>query len=168
MNGRRIRVYCEASPEKGETHVALTKHADTPQLTECLRKIERAAVFGDDKSAGWEEWSGAKEGKDAAVFAGVSIRRIEENDVEWSACGSVFRGEALQAPQRVELENACASANAERIEILLNERGSGRMILDEHHFGGAAAERFDANGAGTREDIEETAAGDVFSQDVEK
>ena len=51
MNGRRIRVYCGASPEKGETGVALAEHADTLQLTECLRKIESAAVLGDDESA---------------------------------------------------------------------------------------------------------------------
>jgi hypothetical protein len=168
MNGRRIRVYCGANPEKGETGVALAEHANTLQLTDCLRKIESAAVLGDDESARREKRSGAKKGEDAAVFVGVGVRRVEENDVERSACGSVFRGEALQAPQRVELENSCASANAEGIEILLNESGSGRMILEEHNLSGAATERFDADGAGAGEDVEKAAAGDAFSQDVEK
>ena len=168
MNGRRIRVYCGANPEKGETGVALAEHANTLQLTDCLRKIESAAVLGDDESARREKRSGAKKGEYAAVFVGVGVRRVEENDVERSACGSVFRGEALQAPQRVELENSCASANAEGIEILLNESGSGRMILEEHNLSGAAAERFDADGAGARKDVEKAAAGDAFSQDVEK
>jgi|SRR5208282_4777585 len=168
MNGRGIRVYRGASPEKGETGVALTEHANTLQLTECLRKIESAAVFGDDKSTRCEKRSGAKKGEDAAVFFGVGVRRIEENDIEWSACGSVFRGEALQAPQRVEFENSRASTNAEGIEILLNESGRGRMILEKHDFSGAATERFDADGARTRKDVEEAAAGDAFSQDVEK
>jgi hypothetical protein len=168
MNGRRIRVYCGASPEKGETGVALTKHANTLQLTECLRKIESAAVLGDDESARREKRSGAKKGEDAAVFVSVGVRRVEENDVKCSGSGSVFRGEALQAPQRIALENSCASANAEGIEILLNESGSGRMILEEHNFSGAAAERFDADSAGAGENVEKAAAGDAFSQDIEE
>ena len=167
MNRRRIRVYCGASPEEGETGVALAEHADTLQLTECLRKIESAAVFGDHKGAGREKRSGAEKGEDAAVFVGGSVRRIEEN-VEWSACGNVFRGDALQAPQHVELENPYATANAEGIEILLNESGGRRMVFDEHDFSSTAAERFDADGASAGEEVEEAAAGDAFSQDVEK
>ena len=168
MNGRGIRVYCGASLEKGETGVALTEHANTLQLTECLRKIESAAVFGDDKSTRCEKRSGAKKGEDAAVFFGVGVRRIEENDIEWSACGSVFRGEALQAPQRVEFENSRASTNAEGIEILLNESGSGRMVFDEYDFSGTAAQRFDADGASAGEHVEEAASGDASSEDIEE
>jgi len=41
---------------------------------------------------------------------------------------------ALQAPQHVELENPYATANAEGIEILLNESGGRRMVFDEHDF----------------------------------
>lgn len=125
MNGRRVRVDCGARAEEGDAGIALTKHADTFQLTECLRKIEGAAVLGDNEAAWCKKRSGGKEGKDAAVFVNGGIRRIEENDVERSACRSVLRSEALQAPQRVELENACVPTNAERIEILLNESGGG-------------------------------------------
>jgi hypothetical protein len=168
MNGRRIRVHCGVSPEKGETGVALMKHANTLQLTECFRRIESAAVLGDDESARREKRSRAKKGEDAAVLVVVGVRRVEENDVEWSGSGNVFRGEALQAPQRIALENSCAPANAEGIEILLNESGCGRMILDEHNFSGAATERFHADGAGAGEDVEKAAAGDASSQDIEK
>jgi len=168
MNGRGIRVYCELDPEKREAGVALAEHADTLQLTECLRKIEGATVFGDDKPARCEKRSGAKKGEHAAVFVGIGVRRIEENDVERSACGSALRGDALQAPQRVELENSCASLDAEGIEILLNESGSGRMILDEHGFGGTATEGFDADCTRASEDVEEATAGDAFSEDIEE
>jgi len=168
MNGKRVRVYCGASPEEGENGVALTKHANTLQLTDCLRKIESAAVLGNDESARREKRSGAKKGEDAAVFVGVGVWRVEENDVEWSACGSVFRGEALQAPQRVEFENSRAPAHAEGIEILLNESGRRRMILEEHNFSGAATERFDADGARTRKDVQKAAAGNALSQDIEE
>ena len=62
MNGRGIRVYCGASPEKGETGIALTKHADTFQLTECLRKIEGAAVLGDHEAA-WSQETERSQGR---------------------------------------------------------------------------------------------------------
>jgi hypothetical protein len=168
MNGRRIRVYCGARPEKGETGIALAEHADALQLTECPRKIESAAVFGDDESVRREKRSGAEKGEGAAVFVGGGIGGIEKNDVERRARRSVFRGEALQAPQGVELENPCATANAEGIEILLNESGSARMVFDEHDVGGTAAERFDADGARAGEDVEEAAAGNAPGEDVEK
>ena len=168
MNGKGIRVCCGASTEERETRIALTKHADTFQLTLGLRKIAGATVFGDNQAAWREKRRGAKKGEDAAIFFGGSVGRIEENDVERSACGSMLRGKALQAPQRVELENACASADAQRIEILLNKGGSGGMVFDEHNFAGAAAEGLDADGAGAGEEVEEAAAGDAFGQDVEK
>ena len=111
MNGSRIRVYCGARPEKGETRVALAEHADTLEPAERFRKIESAAMLGDDESSRREKWNGSKKGEDAPVFVGGGVRRIEKNDVERSVRGSVFRGEALQAPQGVELENPCATAN---------------------------------------------------------
>jgi len=42
------------------------------------------------------------------------------------------------------------------------------MVFDEHDFSCAAAKRFDAHGPGAREDVEEAASGNVFSQDIEK
>jgi len=71
----------------------------------------------------------------------------------------VFRGDALQAPQHVELENPYATANAEGIEILLNESGGRRMVFDEHDFSSTAAERFDADGASAGEEVEKRQPG---------
>jgi len=168
MNGRRIRAYWGARPEKGKTRVALAEHPDTVQLTERLRKIEGAAVLGDHESSRREERSGAKKGEDAPVFLGGGIGGIEKNDVERSVCRSVFRGEALQPPQGVELENSCATANTEGIEILLNESRSGRMLFDEYDFSGTATERFDADGTGAAEHVEEAATADAFREDIEE
>jgi len=119
MSGRRIRVYCRARPEEGETRVALAEHANTLELAERLRKIESAAVLGDDESARREKRSRAKEGENAAVFFSVGVRRIEKDNIERNACGKVFRGEALQGPQGVELQNPYATLYAKGIEILL-------------------------------------------------
>jgi hypothetical protein len=42
------------------------------------------------------------------------------------------------------------------------------MVFDKHDFSGTAAERFDADGAGAGEDVQEAAAGDAFSEDIEE
>lgn len=42
------------------------------------------------------------------------------------------------------------------------------MIFDEGYVGGAAAEGFDANGAGASEDVEEAGAYDAWAEDIEK
>lgn len=42
------------------------------------------------------------------------------------------------------------------------------MIFDEDGFGGAAAEGFDADGAGAGEDVEEARACDGGAEDVEE
>jgi hypothetical protein len=76
MNGTRIRVYWWVDPEKGEAGVALTEHADTFQVTECLRKIDGAAVLGDNEAAWCKKRGGAKEGKYAAVFFCGRVRWI--------------------------------------------------------------------------------------------
>jgi len=112
MNGRGIRVYCGASTEERETRVSLTKDTGAFEITQRLRKIEGAAVLGDNEAAWCKKRGGAKEGKYATVFVGGSVRGIEENNVEGNACGSVLRSEALQGPQGVELENSCAPVDA--------------------------------------------------------
>jgi len=42
------------------------------------------------------------------------------------------------------------------------------MILDKHDFGGAAAERFDADGSRAGENIDEMCAGNLRTEHVEK
>ena len=42
------------------------------------------------------------------------------------------------------------------------------MIFDEYDFGGTAAERFDADGAGAGEHVEEAATGDASREDIEE
>ena len=80
----------------------------------------------------------------------------------------MFRGEALQAAEGIEFEDSRTAADTEGIEVFLNERSGRQVILYEHGFGSAAAERFDANGAGPREEIEEAATRDAFGENIEK
>jgi hypothetical protein len=168
MSRRRVGVDRGIDAKEGKAGVALTLHSDTFEMTEHLRKLKSAAVFSDNEGARRNEGSGAKKCEDAAVFVGGSIGRVKENDVERRAGGRVFRGEALQATEGIEFEDSRTAADAEGIEIFLNERSGRRMIFDEHGFGGAAAERFDANGAGPREEIEEAATRDAFGENIKK
>ena len=168
MSRGRVGVDRVANTEKGKAGVALAQHPDAFKKAERLRKLERAAMLCDDEGPGREEWSGAEKCEDAVVFFGSGIRGIEKNDVERKASWTVFRSEALQSPQSVELQDSRAAADAKGIEVFLNEGGGRRMIFDKDGFGGAATERFDADGAGPREKIEEAAAGDAFGENVKK
>ena len=137
-------------------------------MTENFRKLKVAAMLGNNQRPGREERSGTKKCEYAAIFVSGRIRRIEENDVERRVGGSVFRSEALQATQSVELQDPRAAANTERIEVFLYERGGRWMIFDEHDFDSAPAERFDTDGAGPCKDIQESATGDAFGKNVEE
>ena len=53
-------------------------------------------------------------------------------------------------------------------EILADEFCGGRVIFEEGYVGGAAAEGFDAYGAGAGEDVEEARAYDAGAEDVEE
>ena len=168
MTGRRLGVDRLTRAKEGETGIALPEDADKVKLAEYFPKTEGAAVFCDDEPARRQKRSASKKIKNAMVLLGGGIGRIEENDVEQAAERSVFRGKALQASQGVELQNPRAPANAQGIEILLNERSCGRMIFDEYSFGGTTAERFDSHRAGAGEYIEEAAAGNLFSQNIKE
>jgi len=164
----RAGVYCGANAEEGEAGVALAQHANTFETTERLWKLGGAPVLGDYKGARRKERSGTEKCEDAAVFVGSGIRGIKENDIECRAGGSMFRCEELQGASSVKLQDSCSAADAEGIEVLLNESGSRRMIFDEDGFRCTAAQRLDANGAGTREDIKEAAGRNAFGDNVEE
>ncbi len=146
----------------------MTQQPDTFEKIERLRKVERTTMLRDNEGAGREERSGAEECEDAAVFLSSGIRRIEEDDIERRAGGSVFRSQAQQAAKGVEPQDSCAAVNVEGIEVFLDEGGCWWMIFNKHDFGGAAAQRFDADRSRPRKEIEEMAAGDAFGENVEE
>ena len=168
MSPGRVWVDFSANAEKRKAGIALTQHPDTFEMTERLRKLKGAAVLGDDQGPGREEWSGAKKCEYAAVLVSGRVRRIEEDNVERWACCRVFRSEALQAAQGVELQDSCTAPDAEGIEVFLNEGGGRWVIFDEHGFDSATAERFDADGAGPCKDIKEAAAGDALGKNIKE
>ena len=61
MSLGRIWVDRGANAEKREAGIALTQHPDTFEMTERFRKIESAAMLGNNEGAGREERSGSQE-----------------------------------------------------------------------------------------------------------
>jgi len=168
MSLGRDWVDCSANAEKRKAGIAMTQHPEASEMTERLRKLKVAAVLCNNQGPGREERSGTKKCEYAVVFVGGRIRRIEENNVETRASGSVFRGEALQATQGVEFQDSRAAEDAERIEIFLDEHGGRQVIFYKDGFDCTAAERFDADGAGPCKDIKEAAAEDALGENVEE
>ena len=64
----------------------------------------------------------------------------------------------LEGGEGVGGEDGVARSDLERVEILADEFCGGRVIFDESYVGGAAAEGFDAYGAGAGKDVEEVRA----------
>src|SRR5712692_4458805 len=88
--------------------------------------------------------------------------------VECGRAGVFSSRQHGEAAKSVHGEHGHASIDAQRFEIAANQRGSGGVIFDEDDFGSAAAEGFDADGAGSGEKIDESRAEDVGGQHVEE
>ena len=73
-----------------------------------------------------------------------------------------------EAAKGIDGKDRRASVDAQRFEIAANQRGRWWMILDENDFGGAPAEGFNADGAGSGKKINEAGADYVGGQDVEE
>ena len=124
MIGSSVGVDRLSRAKEGEAGIALAENAHKVQLAEYFPKTEGAAVLRDHKRTRSKKRSSSKKIKNAAVLLGGGVRRIKENDIERAAGRSVFRGEPLQASQRIELENPRAPANVQGIEVPLDERGN--------------------------------------------
>jgi len=88
--------------------------------------------------------------------------------VEGGSAGTFSSGEHGQAAKSVYGEDGYTHIDAQRFEIAANQGGGGGVILDEDDFGGATAEGFDADGAGSRKKIDESRAGYVGGKNVEE
>ena len=125
-------------------------------------------MLEDDEGVGSEEIGGGEEFECAGVIDVSGVGRIDENEIEWRSGRSVARGEFLEGGEGVGGEDGVAGGDFERVEILADEFCGGRVIFDKGNMGGAAAEGFDADGAGAGEDVKETRAYDAGAEDVEE
>jgi hypothetical protein len=154
--------------EEAEGGVALAEDAGLQEAADALGQIESAAMLGDYEAALAEKWGGAEEAEDAVVLRFFGVGRVEEDEIEWGVGRFVLVGDFLEGAEGVEGEDLRAGSDCEGCEVATDQASGGGVVFDEDDFEGAAAEGFDANGAGAGEDIEETRAGDVGAEDVEE
>jgi len=79
-----------------------------------------------------------------------------------------LRCQHLKTAKNIDGKHGESGTNAKRIEIFSNEGGGGRMILNEHDFRSPAAQRLDANRAGSREEVREPRAGNIRANTLNK
>lgn len=154
--------------EEAEGGVALAEDASLHEAADALGELEGAAVLGDDEAALAEKWGGAEEAEDAVVLRFFGVGRVDEDEIEWGVGRFVLVGDFLEGAEGVEGEDLRAAGDCERCEVATNQDSGGGVVFDEDDFEGAAAESFDADGAGAGEDIEEAGARDVGTEDVEE
>ena len=130
-------------------------------------ECEGFAVLGDDDGVGAQDCGGAEVAESAEIFIGGGVGRIEK-DVVKSWLSSVAGQESLQSAEDLGGKNRCAGADGERFEIFADQCDGRCMIFDEDDSCGAAAESFDADGAGAGKEVDEIRAGDFWTENVEQ
>ena len=154
--------------EEAEGGVALAEDAGLQKAADALGQLEGAAMLGDHQAALAEEWGSAEKAEDAVVLIFFRVGRIDEDEIEGGVGGLVAGGDFFQAAEGVEGKDLRAVSDGEGFEIAADEDGGGGVIFDEDYFGRAAAQGFDADRAGARENVEKARAGNVGAQDVEE
>src|SRR6266852_5749250 len=91
-------------------------------------------------------------------------RRRNRTGRRWACAG----GEFFERAEGVDGEDMGSAGDRERFEIAADQDCGGGVVLDEHYFCCTTANRFDANGAGAGEDVEEARTADVGTEDVEE
>ncbi len=154
--------------EQGEGGVAVAEGAKCFQGSEAFREREGATMLGDDDGCGSEEGARGEEIQDAGVFFGGCVGRIEKDVGPFWRNRTAAGSERFKPAEGVERKNSSALANSKAREIGFDERDGGAVRFDEGGGGSSAAERFDADGAGTGKEIEKMRAFEMSAENVEE
>jgi hypothetical protein len=145
----------------------LDEDAGAVEAADVLREGESFVVLGDHGSSWGEERRGGEELEDARIVLFGGVGRIEEDEVVEGGLAA-RNGEFFEAADSVEGKNFCGGEGVEGFEIAADEGSGGSMIFDEDGFDGTTAEGFNADGAGTGEQVDETGVGNSRAEDVEQ
>jgi len=165
-----VRLLCgkDAIQKEREGGVALLEDARAAEGPELFGENEFVVMLENDESVWRKKRGRAQKFECAGVVDGGGVRRIEEHVIDERRGRFVARSEHFEAAKGVGGKDGGAGSDFERIEILADQFRGRSMIFDEDGFSGAAAEGFDAYGAGAGKDIDETRVHDSWAQDVEK
>ncbi len=75
---------------------------------------------------------------------------------------------SFEGAQDIDGDDASAFFYWKRGEVFLDERNGGGVIFDEHDFGGATTEGFDADSAGAGKGIDEAGADHEVAENIEE
>jgi len=146
----------------------LFEDAGAAEAVELFGELEFVVMLEDDEGVMGQEIGGGEKFEGASVIDMVGVGGIDENEIEWRSGRSVAGGEFLEGGEGIGGEDGVARSDLERVEILADEFCGGRVIFDEGNVGGAAAESFNADGAGAGEDVEKARADNAGAEDIEK
>jgi len=124
-------------------------------------------VFGQDQGVRREERSvgwAAQEAEGLGVVVFGVVGWVEEDDVD----GVGGLGEALEKGGRAAVFEGEASGDIEVRQVRLEGLQGGCGFFGEEGVGRATGDGFDADGAGSGEEIGEAAALDTGAEDVEE
>jgi hypothetical protein len=142
----------------------LLKLAGELETVKDFRQIDAGAVLDDDDSARSDQVGFIEKFKGADVVVFFIVRRIEKNKIGHQMASGKF----LQAADGVGFDYFGGGKHLQRFEILLDELYGGCVGLDEDDLFCAAANRFDADGAGAGEKIDEERVVHRGAEDVEQ
>ncbi len=121
-------------------------------------------MFDDDDSLRRDEVRLVEKFERADVVFFMVVRRIEKNEVSHEFAGF----QAFQAADGVGFDDFGGGQGVEHIEIVFDQLYGAGMRFDEDGVTRAAADRFDADGSGAREKIDEKRVIDGRTEDVEQ
>jgi hypothetical protein len=157
-----------AEAVEAQDRVALFEDADAFQRGEFFGEFEFSSVFGDDDGVGVYEGSVAEEIHNAEIFLGGRVRGIEEHEIVREIAVFLALFQLFEGAMGIHLQDGGAFADLQGFEIIADEFRGGGVIFYEEDVFGAAAQGFNADGAGAGEKIEEAGARDSGGENVEK
>src|SRR5258707_3944458 len=152
------------SPQKQNLRVVVT-----PPLDFCVairRRNPRGGRLLDDHQRVWREPAAVAQRHQRAFRKPLAVGRIEKHQPEW-----LIRMHGTES-RRIAAENARDAAEAERLDVLSDQRARFGPIVDEEGKGRAPRYRLQAERPGAGEKVEHAGAGDcvviAVRQDVEE
>jgi len=140
-------------------------------FAEAAQESPASGRSGSESAGGFEHETriGAEPGGDAgeqrlAAFREERVGRVGEDQVKWRG-GRRRPGEDIGGENLAERGGVgCAEGFGDGGEVGANDGGGGGMVFHPGDMDGAAAEGFEAVGAGAGEEVEDARAGDSLGQ----
>src|SRR5712671_1317952 len=152
------------SPHKRELRIVV---ASPLHLNKAFRRCKpRVRRLLDDHQSVWRQPAAVAQRHQRTFRKPLAVGRIEKHQPEW------LIGMHCTELRRIAAENARDAAEAERLDVLSDQRARFSPIIDKEGKGRATRHRLQAERSGAGEQVEHTGAGDrvvkAVRQDVEE